>query len=205
MPSPALPAHPTAPRPLPIAPVAAALAPDGIITGYASLFDVPDMGGDVVARGAFADSLARRPAHDVRMLFQHDPKEPVGVWTTIAEDGLGLRVEGRLTLDNSRARDLDALIRAGAIDGLSIGFKTIAGTRNARTGLRRLTRIDLWEISIVTFPMLAGAKISRQSTSSYPRPSGVPHTHPRQLVSDPPRGSLASLAAAIRSASPAAH
>lgn len=115
---------------------------DGTFSGYASLFDVPDLSGDVVAIGAFSESLARRTAPDVRMLFQHDPKEPVGVWTQIREDTRGLYVEGRLTTASSRARELQALIGAGALDGLSIGFKAIAGDRNRRTGLRRLTRVD---------------------------------------------------------------
>lgn len=191
-------ARPPAPRPIP--PALMTVGPDGIIAGYASLYDVPDMGGDVVARGAFAATLARRPAADVRLLFQHDPKEPVGVWTAIEEDAIGLRVEGRLALDNSRARDLAALVTAGAIDGLSIGFKTVLGTRNPRTGLRRLTRIDLWEISIVTFPMLPGARITRKSASTYPRAPSRPHTPSRPPATSPAAGAIQRLATAIRSA-----
>lgn len=173
---------------------------DGTFAGYASLFDVPDLSGDVVAIGAFSESLARRTAPDVRMLFQHDPKEPVGVWTQIREDTRGLYVEGRLTTASSRARELQALIGAGALDGLSIGFKAIAGDRNRRTGLRRLNRIDLWEISIVTFPMLPGAKIIRRGKFTYPRSPQLPHNPPRSIARHSAVETLESLAAVIRSA-----
>jgi hypothetical protein len=198
MPITVLPARRSAPRPIPFASSPLAIASDGGIAGYASLFDVPDMGGDIVARGAFADSLARRPARDVRMLFQHDPKEPVGIWTTMVEDARGLYVEGRLTLDNSRARDLEALIRDRAIDGLSIGFKTVTGARNPRSGMRRLSKLDLWEISIVTFPMLPGARLSPAVKASCPRLLARGDT--RRIASSGPAAPsrLASLAAAIR-------
>jgi hypothetical protein len=132
----------------------------GTFAGYASLFDREDLGRDVVLRGAFRDSLAARGAAGIRMLFQHDPKEPVGVWQTIREDALGLYVEGRLALDVARAREVHALMRAGALDGLSIGFRTVTGRRDPRTGIRRLAKVDLWEISIVTFPLLPGARIA---------------------------------------------
>lgn len=157
------------PRNARVLPVAVTVSLDGTIAGYASLFDIADQGGDIVAPGAFRDSLKRRGHAGIRMLFQHDPKEPVGIWTTIVEDSRGLYVEGRLTLDNTRARDLDALIRAGAVDGLSIGFKTVTAQRLQRSSQRRLVRIDLWEISIVTFPMLDGARILRSPSSTYPR------------------------------------
>jgi uncharacterized protein len=138
-----------------------AVAAGGVIAGYASLFGEVDLGGDVVARGAFAESLKRGGPGRVRMLFQHDPTEPIGVWDEIREDGMGLRVRGRLTLGVARAREVWALIREGAIDGLSIGFKPVTARRDTRTGVRRLERVDLWEISIVTFPMLPKARIGR--------------------------------------------
>jgi HK97 family phage prohead protease len=94
------------------------------------------------------------------MLFQHDPKEPVGTWERLVDDGFGLWVEGRLVGGVPRADALRRLIASGAIDGLSIGFRTVRATRDPRSRHRRLWQIDLWEISIVTFPMLAGARIS---------------------------------------------
>jgi uncharacterized protein len=130
----------------------------GVFEGYASLFGVADLGRDVVAPGAFAESLARRGASGVRMLWQHDPAEPIGRWLAIAEDARGLRVRGELNLAVGRAREIHALMRGGAIDGLSIGFR-VERARTDRAGLRRLERLDLWEISVVTFPMMPGARI----------------------------------------------
>ena len=135
---------------------------DGHITGYASLFGVPDLGRDVVAPGAFAASLAARGASGVRMLWQHDPAEPVGRWLSLTEDARGLRVAGQLNLAVQRGRELDALLREGALDGLSIGFRTQRATPE-RGGLRRLHSLDLWEISLVTFPLQPGARIARKA------------------------------------------
>ena len=131
-----------------------------VFEGYASLFGVPDGAGDVVAPGAFASSLRKRPARDVRMLYQHFAHEPIGVWETIREDGKGLYVRGRLSLDVVRAREVRALIADGALDGLSIGFRTVRARGDAKTGLRRLEEVELWEISIVTFPLLAGSGVT---------------------------------------------
>ena len=134
--------------------------PGGMLemAGYASLFDEPDHGGDIVRRGAFAASLKRRAASGVRMLFQHDSGEPVGVWDVIAEDARGLFVRGRILGDAPRGRAALALVRHGAVDGLSIGFRTVKA-RPRPGGGRELLEIDLWEVSIVTFPMLAGARL----------------------------------------------
>ena len=132
---------------------------DGRFAGYASLFGRLDDGGDMVMPGAFSASLQRRGARTIRMLFQHDPKEPVGLWERIEEDGTGLYVEGRLTEGVPRADALGRLIAARALDGLSIGFRTLKAQRAG--GVRRLLAVDLWEISIVTFPMLDGARIAR--------------------------------------------
>lgn len=135
---------------------------EGRFAGYASVFGRIDEGGDIVLPGAFRDSLRRRGREAIRMLFHHDPREPVGVWETIAEDGYGLWVEGRLTGGVPRADALRRLIETRAIDGLSIGFRTVKATREARSGHRRLSEIDLWEVSIVTFPMLDAARIARR-------------------------------------------
>jgi HK97 family phage prohead protease len=126
--------------------------------GYASLFGVPDGAGDVVAPGAFAASLRKRPPREVRMLYQHFAHEPIGVWDQIAEDARGLYVRGRLTLDVTRAREVRALIADGALNGLSIGFRTVRARRDA--GMRTLQEIELWEISVVTFPLLRGSTVT---------------------------------------------
>ncbi|MEI8146808.1 MAG: HK97 family phage prohead protease [Alphaproteobacteria bacterium] len=131
----------------------------GLFTGYASLFGVADAQKDVVERGAFQASLARRGVSGIRMLWQHDPAEPVGVWLSLAEDAVGLRVTGRLVEGTARASEALTLMAAGAVDGLSIGFKAVRASADRRTGTRRLLEVDLWEVSIVTFPALTGARV----------------------------------------------
>ena len=93
------------------------------------------------------------------MLFQHDPSEPVGIWLELREDHRGHFARGRLIPDVTRERELLSLLRAGAIDGLSIGFRTAKARIGPRTRIRRLYAVDLWEISIITFPMLTGARV----------------------------------------------
>lgn len=133
--------------------------PDGTFEGYASLFGVEDLAHDVVEPGAFRASIGERGPAGVKLLFQHDPNQPIGVWVGLAEDIHGLRVRGRLMPEVERAREVLSLMRAGALDGLSIGFRAVKGARDHRSGVRRLTAIDLWEISVVTFPMLPEARV----------------------------------------------
>ncbi|MGV8832863.1 MAG: HK97 family phage prohead protease [Devosia sp.] len=136
---------------------------DGRFAGYASLFNRRDAGGDVVMPGAFAQSLIKRRDR-IRLLFQHDPKEPVGTWEAIGEDVHGLFVVGRLVPGVPRADALKRLIENGALDGLSIGFRTVRATR--ASGVRQLWQIDLFEVSIVTFPMLEDARIAPSGLST---------------------------------------
>ena len=130
---------------------------EGRFSGYASVFNRLDGGGDIVMPGAFAKSLAKRRDR-IRLLFQHDPKEPVGTWDAIGEDGHGLFVAGRLVPGVPRADALKRLIENGALDGLSIGFRTVKATREG--GNRKLWQVDLFEVSIVTFPMMEDARIA---------------------------------------------
>ncbi len=132
---------------------------DGTVEGYASLFGAIDQARDRVMRGAFAETLRLRGINRIPMLFQHDPAEPVGVWLELREDARGLYARGRLIPEVARARELLSLLRAGAIDGLSIGFRTVKGRIDPKTRVRSLLAVDLWEISIVTFPLLAGARV----------------------------------------------
>ena len=140
---------------------------DGTFEGYASLFHREDLGRDVVLPGAFQESIAKRGAAGIRMLFQHDANQPIGTWTKIYEDARGLFVRGQLATEVGKAREVLSLMRAGAIDGLSIGFRTVKGARDSRTGVRRLEKIDLWEISIVTFPMLPEARVSTVKSNPF--------------------------------------
>lgn len=138
-----------------------------VIEGYASLFDAPDQGGDVVARVAYARSLKAMAAEGrrVRMLWQHNPAQPIGIWDEVAEDARGLRVKGRLLDSVTLGREAAALIAAGAIEGLSIGYRTIRAKKTDK-GQRLLTELDLWEVSLVTFPMLPSAKVAAKNWSS---------------------------------------
>src|SRR4051812_44091168 len=138
---------------------------DGTVEGYASLFGEIDAARDMVMPGAFARTLRSPGIRRVPMLFQHDPAEPVGVWLELYEDFRGLRARGKLIPDVARARELTALIRAGAIDGLSIGFRTVKARVDPATRVRKLIDVELWEISIVTFPLLAGARVRAKGSA----------------------------------------
>ncbi len=133
---------------------------EGVIQGYASLFGEKDQGGDVVMPGAYARSLAALAADNrrVKMLWQHDPAQPIGVWDEVKEDARGLLVKGRILTDVAKGREAAALLAAGAIDGLSIGYRTVNATRGAK-GERLLNELEIWEVSVVTFPMLQSARI----------------------------------------------
>jgi uncharacterized protein len=135
------------------------IAEDGTVEGYASRFGEIDAARDMVMRGAFSETLAARGIRRIPMLFQHEPAEPVGIWLELFEDAHGLFARGRLIPDVSRGRELIALIRDGAIDGLSIGFRTRKARVDPKTRVRKLEAVDLWEVSIVTFPLLDGARV----------------------------------------------
>jgi HK97 family phage prohead protease len=130
------------------------------ISGHASLFWTRDLNDDVTAAGAFGASLAKSGAGGVRMLCQHDADRPIGVWDEIVEDGRGLFVRGRILNATPEGRMCAALVRAGAMDGLSIGFHAVKARPDDSGRLRVLTQVDLWEVSVVTFPMLPGARIA---------------------------------------------
>lgn len=130
----------------------------GEFEGLASTFGPPpDLTGDVIDRGAFKDAVVK----SVRMLWAHDTREPIGTWQDMRETKQGLEVRGKLILGVQRAREAFELIKAGAIDALSIGFRVPPGGSeiDRETGIRRLTKIDLMEVSIVTFPANPRAKI----------------------------------------------
>lgn len=132
-----------------------------VIEGYASLFGKRDQGNDVVMGGAYGASLARLAAagRRVKMLWQHDPTQPIGVWDEVREDATGLWVKGRILGDVEKGREAVALLAAGAIDGLSIGYRTVKSERDGK-GQRLLTELELWEVSLVTFPMLPEARVT---------------------------------------------
>lgn len=142
---------------------------DGTFHGYANTFNVKDRGGDILKPGAFTKSLQKYPPARVKMLWQHDTSEPVGVWTSFVEDGTGLKAEGRFILETAKGREAHALVKAGAVDGLSIGFKTIRDEMDRKSGARLVHEVELREVSIVTFPMNEGATITgvKSNTNSF--------------------------------------
>lgn len=134
------------------------------LEGYASLFGLADQGNDVVAKGAYGASLKRLAAggRGVKMLWQHDPAQPIGIWDEVREDDRGLWVKGRLLPEVDKGREAAALLAAGAIDGLSIGYRTVRSERDGK-GRRLLQELELWEVSLVTFPMLPEARVAAKS------------------------------------------
>jgi uncharacterized protein len=137
----------------------------GVIEGYGSVFDVVDQGGDIIAPGAFKQSLAS--GRKAKMLFQHDPSAVVGVWSTLEEDQKGLRVAGKMLTSVKAGAEAYELVKAGAIDGLSIGYRTVKSMD--RNGKRVIMQAELWEVSLVTFPMNEMARIDAVKAADMPR------------------------------------
>lgn len=146
-------------------------AANGTVEGYGSVYGLLDRGGDVVAPGAFKASLAdwKKKKALPPMLWQHDSWTPIGVWDEIAEDTTGLRVKGSLVLDVPQAAAARALVQAGAVKGLSIGYRTIEDAIDRTTGVRTIKKAELWEISLVTFPMQPEAQITGIKSEFDPR------------------------------------
>lgn len=140
-----------------------------VIEGYASIFGKCDQGGDVVTNGAYAASLKRlgTEGRRVKMLWQHDPAQPIGVWDEVREDARGLYVKGRILIDVEKGREAATLIGAGVIDGLSIGYRTVRAAKDGK-GQRLLSELDLWEVSLVTFPMLPDARVGAKGDAPGP-------------------------------------
>jgi len=139
-----------------------AVGDDGTIEGYASVFGVLDTWDDIISPGAFAATIAAHKAAGTMpaMLWQHDSDDPMGVWTEMSEDAKGLRIKGKICLETSCGKDAYALTKAGAISGLSVGFVTKAYEYDTETNIRTITEIDLWEVSLVTFPANTKARIT---------------------------------------------
>lgn len=138
-----------------------ALSDSGVFSGYGSVFNVEDSYGDVVVPGAFADSLA---AHQAKgrmpaMLWQHRSAEPIGIYTAMVEDTIGLKVEGQLALKTARGAEAHELMKMGALTGLSIGYMVREESYDRVTGINTLKKVDLWEVSPVTFPANDPARI----------------------------------------------
>jgi len=127
-----------------------ALGDDGTFEGYGSIFGNVDSYGDIVVKGAFEKTLKERK--NVKLLWQHDTREPIGVFTEMFEDTTGLVVKGQIAMDVQKGKEAYALLKMGAIDGLSIGYKTIRSKIDKKSNSRLLTELKLFEVSVVTFP-----------------------------------------------------
>ncbi|MFY0618144.1 HK97 family phage prohead protease [Shimia sp.] len=138
-----------------------------VIAGYASLFGAADQSGDTVLSGAYSASLKalKDSGRQVKMLWQHDPSQPIGIWDEVREDNKGLWVKGRLLESVAKGREAAALIAAGALDGLSIGYRTKRASKTTK-GQRLLQELELWEVSLVTFPMLPSARLTAKEDTS---------------------------------------
>ena len=135
---------------------------DGTVEGYGSVFGVRDNYDDVISKGAFIQSLKDHKAAGTMpaMLWQHDADKPIGVWTEMVEDEKGLRIKGQLALETVKGKEAHALLKMGALNGLSIGFMSKEWAYDRDTEVRTLTAIDLWEVSLVTFPANEKARVT---------------------------------------------
>ena len=140
---------------------------DGTVEGYGSVFGVRDNYDDVIAKGAFVASMTSHKANGTMpaMLWQHSSDHPIGIWTEMVEDEKGLRIKGRLALETVKGKEAHALLKMGALNGLSIGFMSKQWAYDRDTEVRTLTEIDLWEVSLVTFPANEKARVTNVKSS----------------------------------------
>ena len=141
---------------------------DGTVEGYGSVFGVRDNYDDVIAKGAFIQSLKDHKAAGTMpaMLWQHDADKPIGIWTEMVEDEKGLRIKGQLAMETVKGKEAHALLKMGAINGLSIGFMSKQWAYDRETEVRTLTEIDQWEVSLVTYPANEKARVTNVKSAS---------------------------------------
>lgn len=127
----------------------------GLISGIAWKFGIPDRIGDEIDPGAFKDAKLPLP-----MLFGHDQNDPIGIWDRADEKSDGLHISGKLLVDDvARAREVRALVKSGAVRGISIGFMTKKASAKPGGG-RTIKSLELLEVSLVTLPMHPGARVT---------------------------------------------
>ena len=145
-----------------------AASESGVVEGYGSVFDTLDSYDDTISAGAFVTTLAAHKSAGTMpaMLWQHNADAPVGVWTEMVEDAKGLRVKGQLCMDIQAGKDAYALLKMGALNGLSIGFMSKSWAYDTETDVRTLTEVDLWEVSLVTFPANGKSRITNVKSAS---------------------------------------
>ena len=136
---------------------------DGTFEGYGSIFGNKDLGNDVIRKGAFANTLKSKKPKSIKLLYQHKTDEPIGVFDSIIEDNKGLYVKGRLAMGTQKGREVFELMKMGALDSMSIGYRLSAEDYkyDPKERKRIIKSVDLMEISLVTFPMNPKAKITK--------------------------------------------
>lgn len=143
-----------------------AVAGDGVFSGYGSVFDVIDLQNEAVAPGAFSKSLRawRKDGMMPAMLWMHDAMQPIGIWTKMVEDANGLAVEGKLALRTQQGAEAYELLKMKALTGLSIGYRVVKSVADPKRKARILTEVDLFEVSLVTFPANEQARVDDVKT-----------------------------------------
>ncbi len=136
---------------------------DGSFEGYASVFNNKDLGNDVIRQGAFTKSISGRKASSIKLLYQHKTDEPIGVIDSLEEDKRGLKISGRLAMGTQKGREVFELMKMGALDSMSIGYRLQPdGYKYDDKNKRRVIKeVDLMEVSMVTFPMNPKAKVTK--------------------------------------------
>lgn len=139
----------------------------GTFEGYASVFEELDSYRDIMKQGAFTKSLAEAQSKNrkVPILWQHNVSNPIGVYVDISEDAHGLKVSGQLNLETQQGREAYALLKQGAVSGISIGYSAVRYDTDSKTGVRRLFEVKLYEASLVTFPALDSARVNDVKTA----------------------------------------
>lgn len=129
------------------------LEQEGSFAGYASVFNVIDSYNDMLLKGAFTNTLKEKnQGSDVKMLWQHHSDQPIGKYLKIQEDNYGLFVEGQLLLNLQKGKEVYELVKRGIVNGLSIGYSVKSSKIMEEKSIRIISEVDLWEISLVTFP-----------------------------------------------------
>lgn len=182
------------------------ISEEGEFSGYGSVFDEIDAYNERIEQGAFRESLSEWSEKESmpKMLWQHRADQPIGVWSVMEEDETGLYVEGRLAMDVRQGQEAYSLLKMKAIDGLSIGYIPIEWTDNMEENVRTLTKIDLWETSIVTFPANESAQIeavraaveggcvpSKRETEMILRDAGFTSAQAKAFIANGHKGLLA--------------
>ena len=141
---------------------------DGSFEGYASVFNNKDLGNDVIKQGSFSNTIKSKKPKQIKLLYQHKTDEPIGVIDSLAEDTRGLKIKGRLAMGTQKGREVFELMKMGALDSMSIGYRLSQDDYKYSDKLKKRTisNLDLMEVSMVTFPMNPKAKVTKVKLAS---------------------------------------